>query len=257
MPALSIIVKGLFARLLYSVHGLFCGWRLADVKGSLLYWIVVVPIVLLPVEMIITVLANKTKGEWKWFCSSIFLFLCCTVPSIFMLETELMEERIQYKEDMNLTDCEVLSGDLHSNASGLSEIQGISVPLALTNDYWVLALEQLLLCVLIVGRWLLPKGDMTREQLSTLLMVYIGMASDILEFVLEGLKEPGVKCDRILVYVILAVWSSYRLFIFLCDDMNSSTTVIPLDELENGGNKQKLEDNERESMRVKLKAPRI
>ena len=36
--------------------------------------------------------------------------------------------------------------------------------------------------ILIIGRWLLPKGDLTRDQLSQLLLVYIGTAADIIEF---------------------------------------------------------------------------
>ena len=49
----------------------------------------------------------------------------------------------------------------------------------------------MLLLILIIGRWLLPKGEITREQLSQLLLVYIGMAADIIELfeafkVLEG-----------------------------------------------------------------------
>ena len=35
-------------------------------------------------------------------------------------------------------------------------------------------IEQFLMLVLIIGRWLLPKGDLTRDQLSQLLLVYIG-----------------------------------------------------------------------------------
>lgn len=36
--------------------------------------------------------------------------------------------------------------------------------------------------ILILGRWMLPKGDLTRDQLSQLLLVYIGTAADIIEF---------------------------------------------------------------------------
>ena len=36
--------------------------------------------------------------------------------------------------------------------------------------------------ILIIGRWMLPKGDMTRDQLAQLLLVYIGTAADIIEF---------------------------------------------------------------------------
>ena len=46
---------------------------------------------------------------------------------------------------------------------------------------WVVMIEQLLLFVLILGRWMLPKGDISRDELSQLLLVYIGMAADIIE----------------------------------------------------------------------------
>lgn len=51
-----------------------------------------------------------------------------------------------------------------------------------------MALQQQLIFVLILGRWMLPKGKLTRDQLSQLLLVYIGIAADILEFSTEGLK---------------------------------------------------------------------
>ncbi len=42
---------------------------------------------------------------------------------------------------------------------------------------WTQIVEQTLLLVLIIGRWLLPVGKtMTRDQLSQLLLVYIGTA---------------------------------------------------------------------------------
>ena len=48
-------------------------------------------------------------------------------------------------------------------------------------EQWVVMIEQLVLFVLILGRWMLPKGDISRDELSQLLLVYIGMAADIIE----------------------------------------------------------------------------
>lgn len=76
----------------------------------------------------------------------------------------------------------------------------------LSNDLWVQVLEQLLLVILIFGRWLLPKGDLSRDQLSQLLLVYIGMAADIVEF-FEAFKEPEVRFNLKLIYIILGMWS--------------------------------------------------
>jgi len=49
--------------------------------------------------------------------------------------------------------------------------------------------------MLILGRWMLPKGKLTHDQLSQLLLVYIGTAADIVEF-FEAFNEDLVsKCD--------------------------------------------------------------
>jgi len=54
--------------------------------------------------------------------------------------------------------------------------------LNISPDTWLTVIEQFLMLILILGRWMLPKGDLTRDQLSQLLLVYIGTAADIIEF---------------------------------------------------------------------------
>ncbi|KAL3862264.1 hypothetical protein ACJMK2_008246 [Sinanodonta woodiana] len=75
----------------------------------------------------------------------------------------------------------------------------IRIPIEMTSDQWIRTLEQILLLILILGRWLLPKGKLTHDQLSQLLLVYIGTAADIVEF-FEAFKEiqPGLHLDGIL-----------------------------------------------------------
>ena len=59
---------------------------------------------------------------------------------------------------------------------------------------WTLGLHQTLLLILIIGRWLLPiGGTITRDQLSELLLMFVGTAADILEFTTETLKENNVR----------------------------------------------------------------
>lgn len=67
----------------------------------------------------------------------------------------------------------------------------IHIPISLTSDEWIRTLEQLLLLLLILGRGILPKGKLTHDQLSQLLLVYIGTAADIVEF-FEAFKEDEV-----------------------------------------------------------------
>lgn len=69
-----------------------------------------------------------------------------------------------------------------------------------------MAVEQGTLFILIIGRWLAPLGRLTRNQRSQLLLIYIGTAADIIEL-FETFKEPIVRSNRLLVMIIMAVWS--------------------------------------------------
>lgn len=73
-------------------------------------------------------------------------------------------------------------------------------------ENWVAGLEQTMLIVLVLGRWLMPKGDMSRDQLSQLLMVYVGLGADILD-IFDTFKEPEVKTNRAVVIIGLALFS--------------------------------------------------
>ncbi|MEQ2313052.1 Transmembrane protein 26 [Ameca splendens] len=75
------------------------------------------------------------------------------------------------------------------------------------QNNWILALHQILLILLIIGKWLLPLGGgLTRDQLSQLLLVFVGTAADILEFTSETLDDVKDKSPHV-VYIILAVWT--------------------------------------------------
>ena len=63
------------------------------------------------------------------------------------------------------------------------------MPLLCAND-WILALHQVLLILLIVGKWLLPAAaEVNRDKLSQLLLIFVGTAADILEFTSETMSD--------------------------------------------------------------------
>ncbi|XP_052214159.1 transmembrane protein 26-like isoform X2 [Dreissena polymorpha] len=124
-----------------------------------------------------------------------------------------MEERITVRESpasnsTNLTiepsgrNSSKESLDLNLEELGLN----ISIPIAISADLWLRVLEQFLLLMLIVGRWILPKGSISHDQLSQLLLVYVGTAADIVEFY-EAFSENEVKYNRMLCYIILGIWT--------------------------------------------------
>ena len=83
-------------------------------------------------------------------------------------------------------------------------VGSLSVELSLED--WTVALEQVLLVLMIVGRWLMPKGELSRDQLSALLLIYLGTASDIVDF-LTLLAEPNVIQNTTFMYATLAIWT--------------------------------------------------
>jgi hypothetical protein len=83
--------------------------------------------------------------------------------------------------------------------------------LSLSMDDWVVAIEVTFLMIIIVGRWLLPKGKISRSALSQLLLVYLSLASDMIDL-LSIFQEDKVIRNTEMVYSILAVfsWSTFQ-----------------------------------------------
>ncbi|XP_013163346.1 PREDICTED: transmembrane protein 26 [Papilio xuthus] len=182
-------IKAVITRLVFACHGIIAIWQVTVFKNSIEYWYLASPILLLIFEGVFT-LTIKDNQEWKWFCPSVFIYLGLVVPAIWLLELHKVDLRLQKKA--NLTFIET----------------GIPLPGAtkIPTDMWVTLIEQFLMLTLIVGRWLLPKGDLTRDQLSQLLLVYIGTAADIIEF-FDSFKDEKVATEKVLVLLTLAIWS--------------------------------------------------
>lgn len=93
------------------------------------------------------------------------------MPAIWLLELDKVERRHKIVEEtFSLVGA---AGDLKE----LDKLLGMNIKLPdiqINAETWVTLIEQFLMLVLIIGRWLLPKGDLTRDQLSQLLLVYIG-----------------------------------------------------------------------------------
>uniref|UniRef100_A0A8C1AJ27 Transmembrane protein 26-like n=2 Tax=Cyprinus carpio TaxID=7962 RepID=A0A8C1AJ27_CYPCA len=104
----------------------------------------------------------------------VFLYLSTVIPSVWFLELSLLQSNLR-----------------------------LVVP---DPENLVEALEQTMLIVLVLGRWLMPKGDMSRDQLSQLLMVYVGLGADILD-IFETFRDSQVKTNRSVIIVGLSLFS--------------------------------------------------
>ncbi|KAK7070771.1 hypothetical protein SK128_022013 [Halocaridina rubra] len=179
----------MIARALFATHAFIAVWKLVDLKnGQPVYWYMVSLIMFQGFEAIVSICARNGE-EMKWFCPSVFLYLVSVVPPIWLMELGLHDLRVN-----------------STQTGSLAELGGIKLDLALPIEQWVRVLEQVLLVMLLVGRWLLPKGELTREQLSQLLLAYMAMAADIIEL-FECFKEDIVTKNINLIYAVLGIWS--------------------------------------------------
>ncbi|CAF1171307.1 unnamed protein product [Adineta ricciae] len=185
------------ARIIFAVHGIAAIWRVALVYKQNKYWFQAITLFGIPVEFFVTLYMNNGH-EWKWFCPSVFFYLCTVIPSVWFLELDLAERRLNFNVTQAL-------GLIPANSDVDDSLP--LVPWKIPAEMWTQIVEQTLLLVLIIGRWLLPVGKtMTRDQLSQLLLVYIGTAADIIEL-FEAFKEHDVQRNLTIIHLILAAWS--------------------------------------------------
>jgi hypothetical protein len=71
-----------------------------------------------------------------------------------------------------------------------------------------MGLELSLLLLIILGRWILPKGVTTRSNLSQLLLVYMSIASDIVDLLTIFNEEQVLSSQRMLLATLIVLsWS--------------------------------------------------
>ncbi|XP_031841171.2 transmembrane protein 26 [Nomia melanderi] len=202
-------VKAIITRLVFASHGFIAIWQVTTFKKNPLFWYLSCPILLLFLEGIFT-LTIKENQEWKWFCPSVFLYLSSVVPAIWLLELDKVDRRLKaFESNVNISENLDLANLAAKDLKHLEEALGVNIHLPdiqISTETWVTLIEQFLMLVLIIGRWMLPKGDLTRDQLSQLLLVYIGTAADIIEF-FDSFKEDRIAREPVLVYLTLGIWA--------------------------------------------------
>ncbi|XP_063817877.1 transmembrane protein 26 [Pseudophryne corroboree] len=202
---LKVFLNSVLTRLLFILHSIVGVWRVTIIKNNNMYWLLALVNILLCIEMVLTLKLKKGRGL-KWFSPPIFCYLMSIVPSLWLLEINYKPEALidsnKTIEDIKLAYGSTSDGDLLNIPNVIASLNAIS------QSIWTLGLHQTFLLLLIIGRWLLPIGvGITRDQLSQLLLMFVGTAADILEFTSETMEGADVRSNTILVYTILAVWT--------------------------------------------------
>lgn len=116
------------------------------------------------------------------------------IPIIWVAEIEFLNERIQATNEANDT-----------SSAPKSPIPGCFGNIS-TQTLARQVCELGLIIGMIIGRWLLPRGEITRDQLSALLLGYVGTAADTLEL-FEVLDEQAVSTDQQVTHAVLGVYT--------------------------------------------------
>lgn len=77
---------------------------------------------------------------------------------------------------------------------------------SLTPNTWIMLVEEMFPYLVLLSRWILPRGNVNRKELVELLFAFIGIGGDIMEY-FSLLGEEAVRPNRRLCYVVLAIWS--------------------------------------------------
>ncbi|XP_023392419.1 transmembrane protein 26 [Pteropus vampyrus] len=210
-----ILFNALATRLLFVLHSLVGVWRVTEVKKEPRYWLLALLNLLLLLETALTLKFKRGRGykcyplerkmELELLTSAVWGQ--ATLHQHYCTQSGGMLQNISSKEDFNQT---LMSGEQTSGGDDLIKtakdfVNNLST---VCEKIWTLGLHQTFLLMLIIGRWLLPiGGGITRDQLSELLLMFVGTAADILEFTSETLEEQNVRNSPALVYAILSIWT--------------------------------------------------
>lgn len=104
-------------------------------------------------------------------------------------------------------------------------------------------MEISLLMLVILGRWFLPKGNISRSTLSQLLLVYMSLASDIVDL-LSLLNETQVQESSTMPYFTLAIfsWSLFQFSLNLVVTRGRSFQSVTQDDEEEEDKDENIED---------------
>ncbi|RVE59857.1 hypothetical protein OJAV_G00193100 [Oryzias javanicus] len=206
----SRFLSAVVTRSLFILVSLLAVWRVVWVTGNKLYWLLTILYLPLLVEMVLT-LKKRHGSDYKWFSPAVFLFLVSIIPSIWILELHYHSHLSESQKCFHIDSADgfrsfIDIGTNDTNTTNTGKTLKTYLSLVCNKD-WTLALHQIMIILLILGKWLLPAaGELDRDRLSQLLLVFVGTAADILEFVAETLGDIQ-DTSLTMVCIILSVWT--------------------------------------------------
>lgn len=201
------------SRAIFISHGIYTIFVLIKYeneqtgKYNYSYIAIGLPLIFLVLEMMLATFTGSMR-QFKYFWPSGFLYICALLPIVFLVESSMVNFRVHCRKlaDSNTTltkygnrECPEIGSQVeYDNMIGTS------------GDYSETMLKTLcelgMFVCIIVTRWFMPRGSMTREQLSTLLLTYIGNSADIIEL-FETFGQDQVAVSIEITYIVLFMYA--------------------------------------------------
>lgn len=203
-----LYLKSILSRLIFIAHGTLAIYLYVEKQKNSNYWLLAIPLFLLVIESLITIVYRQGL-EYKYFWPSGFLYITCFISLIWLIELDLYNKRTNFGETKRA----------EFNYTSLSSVEKIRI----TAEIYITAIDEKknsnlkklcelgLIVGIIIGRWLMPRGEMSKEQLSALLLMYVGNAADILEL-FAAFDEPEIMKNRKVITAVIFIftWAMYQ-----------------------------------------------
>ncbi|KAH3861289.1 transmembrane protein 26-like [Dreissena polymorpha] len=223
------IFLAILVRCLLLLHNFLSVWRVVETRRDSRLWTLLAINVLLVIEAAFVIRINRGI-EWKWWCPCFLFHLMTTLPCFWLLQISQYEHAIAVAlevQGLNDPHNEGLTEDAspltiavytttlrHSSTTAnipnttsaniLTHID--SILLGIGEQTWIVIIQETLVYLIIFGGWVLPRANTSKDELSSVLLEYLGMASDIMEL-FALFDEPRVQTNQHLTYAILTIWS--------------------------------------------------
>ncbi|XP_060571737.1 transmembrane protein 26-like [Ruditapes philippinarum] len=225
----STIIAALSVRCLLVLHNILAVWRVVISHDNASFWGLASLNILILIETYLVIRRNY-GNEWKWWCPCFLTYLLATLPSVWLLQLSLYDSLVSTNTDTNsvqptpqgqIATTSPISasseiGNFTNTTSSVSTTMvtttneriasSIDEILALEDTTWIVVIQESLVYLLVFGRWILPRSEVSRAALSDLLLEYLAIASDIMELY-AIFDEDVVQSNFGATYAILTIWS--------------------------------------------------
>lgn len=193
-----LIITEIVSRSIFLSHGVVSILILLCLEHRWEYKLLFIPQCGLVIETLLT-LWKRELMHFRYFWPSGFFYVMTMIPMTWIIELDILTEVMDgSSKDLN---------DTHRIFHSSNMNDGNRICKDITKHIFAKQFCELgMFLGLIVGRWMIPRGTITRDQLSALLLGFVGTTADILE-IFELFKEENIQMSNNIIFTVISLYS--------------------------------------------------